>query len=334
MPNAYYSPTGNPTTFGELASSQLRQEFSALETAFDRVAALSGNANAVVVINSSATGQAIVTRADLIKSLFFGSLAVDSKASPAESDEVLIADSAESWAIKRAPKSAFTGSGGVLSLPVASTIVRGIAEIATNGEADTGTDDARIMTPAKVKRRIDAIEGRQTVPLPALVWSRGGSLTTGLSVDSGDSDEPYVPYWSFSNSSTESIDCCVPMPKSWDRSVSFKARVLWYTEAATGGVVRWSIRCCNVSDGDTIGVAGSSRTYGTAVNIDDTIAAASGNKLQRTALSGGFSDSTPAEGDLLFFRLSRPNVASDTLAAAVHFVGMELIFETDALNDD
>ena len=45
------------------------------------------------------------------------------------------------------------------TIPNATEIQRGIIEIADNSEADTGTDDERAMTPAKVKRLIDNIPG-------------------------------------------------------------------------------------------------------------------------------------------------------------------------------
>ena len=48
------------------------------------------------------------------------------------------------------------------SAPDASETAKGVIEIASQGEADTGTDDERAMTPALVKRLIDAI--------PAPAW--------------------------------------------------------------------------------------------------------------------------------------------------------------------
>lgn len=45
----------------------------------------------------------------------------------------------------------------IFSYPPASKTKKGVAELADGGEADTGSDDLRIMTPKLVKRRIDAI---------------------------------------------------------------------------------------------------------------------------------------------------------------------------------
>ena len=49
-----------------------------------------------------------------------------------------------------------TGQSGV-NTATASTSTKGLIEIATGTEADTGTDTSRAMTPALVKRRIDAL---------------------------------------------------------------------------------------------------------------------------------------------------------------------------------
>jgi hypothetical protein len=46
--------------------------------------------------------------------------------------------------------------------PPATETTQGVAEIATNGEADAGVDDQRIMTPAKVKRVLDALAATLT----------------------------------------------------------------------------------------------------------------------------------------------------------------------------
>ncbi|MEW4466303.1 hypothetical protein AB1K62_00545 [Parasphingorhabdus sp. JC815] len=50
-----------------------------------------------------------------------------------------------------------TFGSAAFTYPPASETVKGIAEIADNGEADAGTDDTRIMTPKKVGRVLDAL---------------------------------------------------------------------------------------------------------------------------------------------------------------------------------
>lgn len=45
------------------------------------------------------------------------------------------------------------------ALPDATEIAKGAAELATQAETDTGTDDTRIVTPLKLKTRLDAVVG-------------------------------------------------------------------------------------------------------------------------------------------------------------------------------
>lgn len=76
---------------------------------------------------------------------------------------------------RRMPWSDEQGSGG----SPASETVAGIAEIATQAETNTGTDDARIVTPLKLKTRIVSLDRDRLNPiingLP-LVWQRGTSF--------------------------------------------------------------------------------------------------------------------------------------------------------------
>lgn len=51
----------------------------------------------------------------------------------------------------------YTSGGGGGVLPVASTTVQGIVELATNSETTTGTDTARAVTPAGVKAVADTL---------------------------------------------------------------------------------------------------------------------------------------------------------------------------------
>ncbi|MDQ0250962.1 hypothetical protein J2W22_003026 [Sphingomonas kyeonggiensis] len=52
--------------------------------------------------------------------------------------------------------------------PPATETTKGVAEIATDAEADTGTDDERIMSPKKVKRVLDALATALGVDIDAL----------------------------------------------------------------------------------------------------------------------------------------------------------------------
>lgn len=69
------------------------------------------------------------------------------------------------------------------SAPTADTSTAGLIEIATEAEADAGTDAVRAMTPALVKRRIDAIPS--TVPTGCILPYAGSSAPTGFLLCNG-----------------------------------------------------------------------------------------------------------------------------------------------------
>jgi len=56
MPNDFYTPTGNPTDNSAIVSTDMRAEFAAINAGFNKLPTLTGNANKLVVINSSGTG--------------------------------------------------------------------------------------------------------------------------------------------------------------------------------------------------------------------------------------------------------------------------------------
>lgn len=75
--------------------------------------------------------------------------------------------------------------------PPASESVKGVAEIADDGEADAGLDDERIMTPKKVKRVIDAFSTLVDDALAAIgnaIDDILGRTITGTGLVSGGGD--------------------------------------------------------------------------------------------------------------------------------------------------
>lgn len=101
----------------------------------------------LIAVYSSATGP-ILSKAELATSLF-------------AMDIVLSADIA-----------AVIEFGDALFLnPPATETVAGVAQIADNAEADAGANDQTIMTPKKVKRRIDAAIAAAIFPGFIAMWS-------------------------------------------------------------------------------------------------------------------------------------------------------------------
>ena len=91
---------------------------------------------------------------------------------------------------------------GAIGSPDASETVKGIAEIATKAEVTAGTDDARIITPLKLKQAVDALPPGTTVSATAPATPEDGqawfdSTNTVLKVWDGTAWQTSTPVvWS------------------------------------------------------------------------------------------------------------------------------------------
>ncbi|QDK32563.1 hypothetical protein [Sphingomonas sp. IC081] len=63
-------------------------------------------------------------------------------------------------------------------MPPASETVKGVAEIATQDEVDTGADDTRIVSPLKLKTRLAALAGTINTTIGAAVTSMTDAIAT------------------------------------------------------------------------------------------------------------------------------------------------------------
>lgn len=60
MSNDYFVAAGTPSTGSQALSSTMRAEFSSIEDGFDKLPALSGNANKIIVVNAGATALSVL----------------------------------------------------------------------------------------------------------------------------------------------------------------------------------------------------------------------------------------------------------------------------------
>ena len=116
-------------------------------------------------------------------------------------------------------------------------------------------------------------------------------------------------------------------PKSWNEG-TLTYRVYWSAASGSGGVT-WGLEAAAASNDDPHNV-----TFGTVIDVDDTLIATA--DLHLTPLSAALTPGgTPAEDDLLFFRLKRQVAdANDTIAADVQLIGVELFWTKNADTDD
>lgn len=208
----------------------------------------------------------------------------------------------------------------------ATETAAGIAELATQAEVNTGSDDARIVTPLKLKTSVYNPNGKHLVPILAAAMQT--ATTNGAAAGAVESTTNKTLYRTldFDTTTQEFAGFVLPMPKSWDEStITFRAR--WTAASGSGGVA-WALQAVAVSDDDTLDVA-----YGTEQVVTDTLLTA--GDLHTTSESSAITIAgTPAEGDVVLFRVKRvPSNGSDTLGVDARLIAVDLFITTNTGND-
>lgn len=131
----------------------------------------------------------------------------------------------------------------------------------------------------------------------------------------------------FDKDSDEHAQFSIAMPKSWNEgTITFS--VYWTALSGSAGeTVRWSMKAVAISDSDGFGTA-----FGTAQTVDDTLH--NHNMfMHKSAVSSALTiGGTPAEGDVVFFQISR-DVSEDNLADDARLLGVKIHYTTNAEND-
>ena len=206
----------------------------------------------------------------------------------------------------------------------ASESAAGTVELATTGEASTGTDTSRAVTAAGVKA---AVTGTQDmwIPVAAMRPAATNPCADITSVDSGGNSGPDLQVLDFDKDSDEHAQFSVAMPKSWDGgNITFSA--YWIGLASTDGVA-WGLQVKSLGDGEDINVA-----YGTAVVVTDD-SQGSATEINVSATSGTIACSGAA-GDILFCQILRDvSDGNDDLAGDARLVGIKINYTTNATTD-
>lgn len=168
----------------------------------------------------------------------------------------------------------------------------------------------------------------QTIWLPA--GSFTPTTTNGAAYASQElaTNDVMVSGFDFSASTDQKIQTMIGMPKSWNES-TVTAQFLWKDAATAGtGDVVWGIRALAVGNDDALDTA-----FGTAVTTTDTFIAA--GDLHITSITSAITAAgTPAEGDLLIIEVYRDaDAGGDTYTQLARFIGVRLIYGTDAADD-
>lgn len=179
-------------------------------------------------------------------------------------------------------------------------------------------------------KTIDTVAaGKQTVYIPAgsMIRQTTNPPATLASTELATNDI-MLEYLGFDATTAENAQFSFPAPKSMDESAGVTFRVLWSHPATTVNFgVAWQLQGLGVGDDDAMDAA-----MGTGVVVTDT--GGTTDDLYRTAESSAVTVANLAEGDLMFFRISRqPSNGSDTMAVDARLIGVEVFYTTNANTD-
>lgn len=272
----------------------------------------------------------------------------------------------------------FTASTGALAfslgIPTGATGATGssgadgvFSAIASQSEAETGTENTKGMTALRTKQAVDSygvitaddvgttgankilkldgsgaisalsganltgigLQGKQSIFVPAAAMRPTASNGCAAITDAETTaGRPDMQVLDFDASADEHAQFQIGMPKSWNEgTITFQ--VYWTSTATDTDGVTWGLQGVACSDSDTIDVA-----YGTAVTVDDANLSAA-EDLCVSAESGAVTIAgSPAAGDMSFFRIFRDvSDSNDTAAEDARLIGVKLFITTDAGND-
>lgn len=167
------------------------------------------------------------------------------------------------------------------------------------------------------------------------VWIRPEMLrpsaTSGcapLAVVSMGAGKPDLQSFDFDASAIEYLEFSLPMPKSWNEG-TVTAQYLWsHASTTTNFGIVWSLQGLACGDADSMNAS-----FGSVANQVDTGGTADALYIspESPAVTIG---GTPAENDMVFFRISRNAThVNDTLAVDARLHAIRLFITTNSLSD-
>lgn len=172
-----------------------------------------------------------------------------------------------------------------------------------------------------------SVAGKTMVPL--LAQNLIPNTTNGAAVGTTETttNKVMLSTLDFDDTTQESAQISIPMPKSWNEG-TITAQFRWTTAATTGNVV-WGIQAVAFSDDDALDAA-----FGTAQTVTDGASAAASDLLTSSETSAVTIAGTPAEGDVVTFRVYRDAASgSDTMTGDAKLIAVDLFITTNAAND-
>lgn len=206
----------------------------------------------------------------------------------------------------------------------ATTSAEGIVELATTGEAETGTDSTRAVTAAGV---LAAVTGKKPI------WIPGGALiprtTNGCTVADLElaTNDIMTRTCNFDGAGTAEIGggFWVKMPASWDAGTVSVVFTWAHPSTTTNFTVKWQAACRAVGNDDAMDAA-----LGTGQFVEDT--GGTTTDLYVSAETSAITCAgTPAAGDAVYFEFERhPGAAGDTMTVDAYLVGVTVYYTDNA----
>lgn len=157
------------------------------------------------------------------------------------------------------------------------------------------------------------------------------ATTNGPAVGTLETATNKVNYktYDFDATTEESVHFNWQIPKRWDKgTVLF--RVWWSSTATDTDGVAWGLQAISLSDNEAIDTA-----FGTAVVVTDDAQSAAGELYVTAESSDVTIGGSPAEGDLVFFKLFRKvSDGDDDMTEDARLIGVTLIWTENAVNDN
>ena len=169
-------------------------------------------------------------------------------------------------------------------------------------------------------------DGLQTIYRPAR--SMEPRTTNGAAVGSAETttNKVMVSTLDFDASTAEYAQFDVTMPKSWDAGTLYY-RVHWLTTGSSGNCY-WNLQAFSLNDNEAIDAA-----WGTSVPRVDT--ALNADRVHISPWSSALTVAGASDDALTVFQVWRDAATGDdTLAADAKLLGVEILYNTSAGNDD
>jgi hypothetical protein len=208
----------------------------------------------------------------------------------------------------------------------ATDTATGVVELATNAEAQTGSDTTRAVTPANLTAAVRK-QGKETIFIPATAMDKLNSAL-GPAPGQFSAGSLAVNYLAFDPGTTEDAHFVIAMPKSWDEG-AISGQFLWmHPSTSVSFAAYWQLFAKGYGDDDAIDGA-SLTTIGSAIDTGGTT-----SDLYISAETSSTSIGGVSEGDLVHFIVRRlGGDAADTLGVDAYLLGVKIYYTTNASTD-